>query len=299
MRLKTNKILITGLLGLGLLASNLHAAETVVATVNGQNITKETLDTVMEMVRRSTQGDAVDAKTVLDDLIITELARQEANKSGLAEREDIKNKVNDFTDKLVLNAWTQEKAATFKISDDELKAAYDKQVASSDKFEYKARHILMKTKEEAMGIIKELENKVDFADLAKKSSDGPSAAMGGDLGWFKLASMVRPFAEAVAKMEVGTITKEPVQTEFGWHVIKLEERREVKPVDFNSMKPQLQRQLEQEKMLKYMEELRAKADIKITLPEEKKPEEKPADDKKSDAKPAETKPEEKKAEDKK
>lgn len=298
MRIKTHNILISGLLGFSLIASNLHAEDVNVAIVNGKPITKEALNTVVEMVKRSTQGEeTIDQKAILEDLIITEIARQEANKSGLAEREDIKQKVKDFTDKLVLNAWTQEKVSSFKYTDDELKAAYDKQISASDKYEYKARHILMKTKEEAQNIIKELENNVDFADLAKKSSDGPSAANGGDLGWFKATSMVKPFAEAVAKMEPNTVTKEPVQTEFGWHVIKLEERREVKLPEFESMKPQLQRQLEQEKMLKYMEELRAKADVTIMLPEEKSASAK-ADDKKtettSEAKKAEEQPADKK-----
>jgi peptidyl-prolyl cis-trans isomerase C len=265
---KANKIIATGLIGLGLMASFAYAEDTAVATVNGQAITKETLDAVVEMVGRSGQA-TVDKKGIVDDLVITELARQEANKSGLAEREDIKQKVKDFTDKLVLSAWTQEKAASFNISDDELKASYDKQIAGADKYEYHARHILMKTKEEAEKVIKDLDNKVDFADLAKKSSDGPSAANGGDLGWFRLSTMVKPFADAVAKMEPGTTTKEPVQTEFGWHVIKLEERRDVKPPEFASVKDQLKRQLEQEKMLKYMDELKAKADIKVMLPEEK------------------------------
>ncbi|MBJ6609073.1 MAG: peptidylprolyl isomerase [Candidatus Thiothrix moscowensis] len=296
--MKANKIIATGLVGLSLLAGSLYAEDAkVVATVNGTNIDKATLDSVKEMVRRSTQGDQVDSKGILDDLIITELARQEANKSGLAEREDVKNKVKDFTDKLVLNAWTQEKAASFKPSDDELKKLYEERT-STDKQEYKARHILMKTKEEAQGIIKDLENKVDFADLAKKSSDGPSAAMGGDLGWFKLSTMVKPFGDAVAKMEPGTITKEPVQTEFGWHVIKLEERRDVKPPEFDALKPQLEREYQQKKMLAYMEELRSKADVKVMLPEEKpadaKPEEKKAEEPKADTKPAEAKPEEKK-----
>lgn len=296
--MKANKIIATGLVGLSLLAGSLYAEDAkVVATVNGTNIDKATLDSVKEMVRRSTQGDQIDSKGILDDLIITELARQEANKSGLAEREDVKNKVKDFTDKLVLNAWTQEKAASFKPSDDELKKLYEERT-STDKQEYKARHILMKTKEEAQGIIKDLENKVDFADLAKKSSDGPSAAMGGDLGWFKLSTMVKPFGDAVAKMEPGTITKEPVQTEFGWHVIKLEERRDVKPPEFDALKPQLEREYQQKKMLAYMEELRSKADVKVMLPEEKpadaKPEEKKAEEPKADTKPAEAKPEEKK-----
>lgn len=309
MRLKTKTMLATGLVGLTLIATTIYAEEAkvtapateakdakaseppaapadankVVATVNGQPINQQTLDMVVEMVKNSVPDGKVEPRKVLDDLIITELARQEANKSGLAERSEIKEKVKDFTDKLVLNLWTQEKVEGLKITDDELKAAYAKQVASDDKFEYKARHILMKTKEEAEAIIKDLDKGVDFADLAKKSSDGPSAGMGGDLGWFRLGTMVKPFADAVSKMEANTYTKQPVQTEFGWHVIKLEEKRDVKPPEFEALKPQLQRQLQQEKMLAMMQDIRNKADVKILLPDDKTAETK-------EAKPAETKP---------
>ncbi|WP_308873785.1 SurA N-terminal domain-containing protein [Thiothrix subterranea] len=179
MRFNKTTMIATGLVGLTLLATNLYAEDTtIVATVNGTDITQETLDTVVKMVG-GMPGAQVDTKSVLDDLIITELARQEANKAGLVERQEIKDKIKDATDRLILNTWTQEKAASFKPSEDELKKAYEERT-SGDKVEYKARHILMKTKEEAEGIIKELENKVDFADLAKKSSDGhlpPKAAI--------------------------------------------------------------------------------------------------------------------------
>ncbi|MGB5600671.1 MAG: peptidylprolyl isomerase, partial [Thiothrix litoralis] len=209
---------------------------------------------------------------------------------GLTERQEIKDKIKDATDRLVLNTWTQEKAASFKPTDEELKKAYEDRT-SGEKVEYKARHILMKTKEEAEGIIKELDNKIDFADLAKKSSDGPSASQGGDLGWFKPGTMVKPFAEAVAKMEPGTYTKEPVQTDFGWHVIKLEERRDVKPPELETLKPQLEREYQQKKMLAYMDELKAKADIKVTLPAEAA---KPAAEAAAAPAAADAKPEEKK-----
>lgn len=288
MRFNNTKMIATGLVGLTLMATSLYADDKkVVATVNGTDITQETLNTVMGMVG-GMPGAQVDTKSILDDLIITELARQEANKAGLTEREEIKDKIKDATDRIILNTWTQEKAASFKPSADELKKAYEERT-SGDKVEYKARHILMKTKEEAQGIIKELENKVDFADLAKKSSDGPSSTQGGDLGWFKASTMVKAFSEAVAKMEPGTITKEPVQTEFGFHIIKLEERRDVKPPEMEALKPQLEREYQQKKMLAYMDELKAKADIKVTLPAEAA---KPA----ADAAPVatEAKPEEKK-----
>ncbi|WMP18128.1 peptidylprolyl isomerase [Thiothrix lacustris] len=269
MRFKTNNIIATGLVGLTLIATSLYAADenkVTVATVNGTAITQDTLNNVMGMVG-GMPGAQVDKKSVLDDLIITELARQEANKAGLTDRPEIKEKIKEATDRIVLNTWTQEKATSFKPTDDELKKAYEDRT-SGEKVEYKARHILMKTKAEADGIIKELDNKVDFADLAKKSSDGPSASQGGDLGWFKPSTMVKPFADAVAKMEPGTYTKEPVQTDFGWHVIKLEERRDVKPPELETLKPQLEREYQQKKMLAYMDELKAKADIKVTLPAE-------------------------------
>ncbi|EIJ33177.1 peptidylprolyl isomerase [Thiothrix nivea] len=290
MRFTTNKIIATGLVGLTLIATTLYADDKkVVATVNGVEITQETLDAVSGMVSRSTQGEKVDSKALLDDLIVTELARQEANKAGLAERDEVKNKVKDFTDKLVLNLWTQEQAASFKPSDDELKKAYEERTSGDNKYEYKARHILMKTQEEAAAVIKELESGVDFADLAKKKSTGPSGPTGGDLGWFKAESMVKPFSAAVAKMEPGTISKEPVQTQFGWHVIKLEERRDVKPPSFDDMKPQLEREFEQKKMLEYMDGLRSKADVKVMLPEDKASEAKPAEEQKAEEPKAEEK----------
>lgn len=269
MRFKTNNIIATGLVGLTLIATSLYAADenkVTVATVNGTAITQDTLNNVMGMVG-GMPGAQVDKKSILDDLIITELARQEANKAGLTDRPEIQEKIKEATDRIVLNTWTQEKATSFKPTDDELKKAYEDRT-SGEKIEYKARHILMKTKAEADGIIKELDNKVDFADLAKKSSDGPSASQGGDLGWFKPSTMVKPFADAVAKMEPGTYTKKPVQTDFGWHVIKLEERRDVKPPELETLKPQLEREYQQKKMLAYMDELKAKADIKVTLPAE-------------------------------
>ena len=95
--------------------------------------------------------------------------------------------------------------------------------------------------------------------------------MGGDLGWFKTDSMVKPFAEAVAAMEPGQTSTEPVETQFGWHVIKLEEKRDVKLPELENMKPQLKRQIEQEKMMSYMKDLRTKADVKVLLKDEAKP----------------------------
>jgi peptidyl-prolyl cis-trans isomerase C len=272
MRIKTNTLIAGSLLGLSLAfpvmaEDKAAAADELVAIVNGTDLKRETLDAVVEMAKRSRPGVEVDEKALLDDLIATEIARQQAKKSGLGEREDVKAKVENFADKLILNTWMQEKASSLEISDEELTAAYEERIKDMPKVEYKARHILVKTEDEGKAIIEELKGGKDFEELAKEKSTGPSGPSGGDLGWFKPQRMVKPFAEAVAKMEPGKITEAPVETQFGWHVIKLEEQRDVKLPEIDNMKPQLKRQLEQTKMLEYMEQLRADADVKVLLKE--------------------------------
>jgi len=98
---------------------------------------------------------------------------------------------------------------------------------TSDAFEYKARHILLETEKEALSIVKELNNGADFEELAKKKSTGPSGPTGGDLGWFEAGTMVEPFSKAVQKMEINTYTKKPVKSDFGWHIIKLDNKKEI------------------------------------------------------------------------
>lgn len=272
MRIKTNTLIASSLIGLSLAfpvmaEEKQDSADELVAIVNGIDLKRETLDAVVEMAKRSRPGTEVDEKALLDDLIATEIARQQAKKSGLGERDDVKAKVENFADKLILNTWMQEKASSLDITDEELEAVYQERIKDMPKTEYKARHILVKTEDEGKAIIKELEDGKDFVELAKEKSTGPSGPSGGDLGWFKPQRMVKPFAEAVAKMEPGKVTAAPVETQFGWHVIKLEEQREVKLPEIDNMKPQLKRQLEQAKMLEYMEKLRADADVKVLMKE--------------------------------
>lgn len=275
MRNKTNLLIASSLIGLSLAfpvisaEKKAEAADELVAIVNGTDLDRGTLDAVIEMAKRSRPGAQIDEKMLLDDLIATEIARQEAKKSGIGEREDVKEKVQNFADKLILNTWMQEKASSLDISDDELKALYDERIKDMPKNEYKARHILVKTEEEGKELIKALsgDDAKDFAELAKEKSTGPSAPSGGDLGWFKPQGMVKPFAEAVSAMKVGSVSEAPVETQFGWHVIKLEEEREVKLPEIDNMKPQLKRQLEQKKMMEHMEKLRADADVKVLLKE--------------------------------
>lgn len=249
-----------------------------VATVNGVAISQETLDAYMDVINRSRPdgGGGVSAKEALDDLIITELALQQAKKDGVAERDDVKKQIAESAKKVILTTWTREKSENMKIDDAELKAAYDENMKGQASKEYKARHILLEKEEDAKAIIKELAGGGDFEKLAKEKSTGPSGPKGGDLGWFKPTTMVPPFAKAVEALKKGEISKEPVKTNFGWHVIKLEDIRDTKLPTFESMKPQIKPMLAQKKMLEYIESLRKTADVKVTLPEAPKAEAAPA-----------------------
>jgi len=244
--------------------------DTVVATVNGDKIMKSTLDGYLALLKKSGK---VDPQAALDDLVATEVALQQAKTSGIMDRPDIQKKVDDFKRNLLLTTWTQEKVKSFKFSDEEIKSTYEERVAKLASKEYNARHILLKKEDEAKAIIKEIAGGADFEKLAKDKSTGPSATNGGSLGWFKAQTMVPAFANAIKEMKKGDVSKTPVKTQFGFHVIKLEDSRDAKLPTLESLKPQLQRVLSQKKMLAFMETIKKTADIKTMLPETKAPDE--------------------------
>lgn len=249
--------------------------DTVVATVNGDKIMKSTLDGYMAILKKSGK---VDQQAAVDDLVATEIALQEAKKTDILDRPESKKAIADFTRNILLKTWTKEKVESFEISDEEMKAAYDERVTKLASQEFNARHILVKTEDEAKAIIKDLEGGADFEKLAKEKSTGPSGSNGGSLGWFKAQTMVPAFSDAVKAMKKGDVSKAPVKTQFGFHVIKLEDSRNAKLPTMESLKPQLQRVTSQKKMLDYMEELKKTADVKLSLPEPAKAEEAPKAD---------------------
>ena len=254
-------------------ASAAVTEDTVIATVNGDKIMKSTLDGYMSILKKSGKADQ---QAAIDDLVATEIALQEAKKSDILERPASKKAIADFTRNVLLKTWTKEKVESFKTSDDEIKAAYDERVTKLASQEFNARHILVKTEDEAKAIIKELDGGADFEKLAKEKSTGPSGSNGGSLGWFKAQTMVPAFSDAVKAMKKGEVTKTAVKTQFGFHIIKLEDSRNAKLPTMDSLKPQLQRVISQKKMLAFMEELKKTADVKITLPEPAKAEAAPA-----------------------
>lgn len=255
-------------------ATPANLADAVVATVNGDKIMKSSLDGYLQVIKRSPSGSKVKVSEALDDLVATELALQEAKKTDILSRDAVKKKIADFTRNVILTTWTKEKVKSFKISDDEIKAEYDVTVKKLAAKEFNARHILLKKEDEAKAVLKEIIAGADFAKIAKEKSAGPSASNGGSLGWFKAKTMVPAFATAVQAMKKGETSKEAVKTQFGWHIIKLEDFRDAKLPALKILKPKIERKLSQKKMLAYMDTIKATATVKIMLPEEKKVEKK-------------------------
>ncbi|MEE9350915.1 MAG: peptidylprolyl isomerase [Thiotrichaceae bacterium] len=267
--MNTKKQILSVVIGCSLMAAMAYAKdEKAVATVNGTPISQESLNAYLDVVNRS-RPSKIDPATALDDLVVTELAIQQAKKDGYDQRDDVKKQIKEASKKILLTTWTREKSESMKVSDEEIKAAYDESMKGQATDEFKARHILVEKEDDAKALIKELADGGDFEKLAKEKSTGPSGPNGGDLGWFKPQTMVPPFAKAVESMKKGDVSKEPVKTSFGFHVIKLEDKRAAKLPGLDTVKPQLKRALVQEKMIAYIDSLKGSADVKINLPEPK------------------------------
>jgi peptidyl-prolyl cis-trans isomerase C len=242
------------------LSGQLMAADDVLATVNGKKITQKDYD---QYVQLNNQSANAPKERVIDELVSRELVYQDAIKKGLDKDKEVKSHLAALKVNVILGA-ALSKAATGKpVTDKEMKKIYDEKIANLKMTEYKASHILLKTKEDADKVITELDMGGDFADLAKNKSTGPSAKQGGDLGWFAPQQMVPEFSGALVQLDKGKYTKSPVQTKFGWHVIKLEDTRSATPPTYDEVKPRLKQNIEQQRLSDYIKGLRDKAKIKV------------------------------------
>ena len=232
-------------------------ADQIAATVNSTVISKNEVKLFKEL-RGNPQADD---QQILDEMIATELLREEAVKLGISNKDDVRYQIRLQESELLARLLMREKFGAISFTEDELKAAYEKQLSDSASREFKARHILLKTEDEAKAVIEALRNGADFIDLAKERSTGPSGPNGGDLGWFQASRMVPPFAEAVKLMNKGDISVSPVQTSFGFHVIKLDDTRELEQPSFDSMRDQLNQALIRDAINKYISEVQAAATI--------------------------------------
>ena len=232
-------------------------ADQIAATVNGTVISKDELAHFKELKG----SPEIPNEQILDEMVATELLRQEAIKAGIADKDDVRYQIRLQESETLARMLMREKFGSITFTDDDLKAEYDKQVNNAESREFKARHILLKTEDEAKAVIDAIRAGGNFIELAKERSTGPSGPNGGDLGWFEASRMVPPFAEAVKTMNKGDVSISPVQTNFGWHVIQLDDVRELPKPEFEGMRDQLQQSLIREAINKYIEEIQGAAEI--------------------------------------
>lgn len=236
----------------------------VLATVNGMAITQTVFD-VYAAQRKANQSGKDDDNTqaILDELINLELMRQEGLNKGFDSKPEVVALLDQQHRAVLARAAMADYLTSNPVSDEFVKQFYDVQLATPTS-EYNARHILVETREAADAIIKQLDEGADFAELAKEKSTGPSGASGGELGWFAPGQMVKPFSDAAATLEKGSYTKEPVQTQFGWHVILLEDTRESSPPPFDDVKDRLKIGLANKQLQDHIRQVRQEASIEIT-----------------------------------
>jgi peptidyl-prolyl cis-trans isomerase C len=249
-----------------------------VATVNGKAVSKELFETYASMVARRPAGELTPEQKgqVLDQLINMQLAAELAVKNGDDKKPETESQLALARMNVLSEGVVKKYVTDHPITDAEIKAEYDTQVASMGR-QYSARHILVDSKAAATAIIEQLKRGADFAAIARKESSDGSASKGGDLGWFSLSSMVKPFADAVAALDKGKYTAEPVQTQYGWHVIKLEDFRSPEAPKLEDVKEQVQNLVQRKKLMAYMDELRKTAKIeKKEIPAATPPAETPA-----------------------
>ena len=234
-----------------------------VAIVNGKAVPKSRVDALAAQIAKSGRPMSPEmAGQLKDEVIAREVFMQEAQKRGLDATEDFKNQMELARQTLLIRELFADYQKANPVTDADIKAEYDKFVAANGGKEYRARHILVEKEDEAKAIIANLKKGQKFDEIAKKQSKDPgSGANGGDLDWANAGSYVPEFSGALVKLNKGQTTQEPVKSQFGYHVIRLDDVREAQLPKLEEVKPQIAQQLQQQKLAKFQEDLRGKAKI--------------------------------------
>ena len=238
-----------------------------VATVNGKSVPKSRVDFLLKQASQSGQPVPPNAEQqARDQVVLREIFAQEAERRGMGGTADFRAKMELARQSIIIGELFEDYRRKNPIGDDAAKAEYERLKAAEGGTEYRARHILVEKEEEAKGLLTQLKGGAKFEDLAKKHSKDPgSGERGGDLDFAKADSYVPEFGQAMAKLKKGEMTDAPVKSQFGWHIIKLEDVREAQFPGFDEVKDQVKRRLEQVRMQEYQESLRkaAKTDYKF------------------------------------
>ncbi|MBN9372066.1 MAG: peptidylprolyl isomerase [Hydrogenophaga sp. SCN 70-13] len=257
------KVTLTALTAAALITTAPWAAAQNVAIVNGKPVPTARVDALVQQIEATGRpvDDAVRAQ-IKEEVVLREIFMQEAQKKGVANSTEFKNQMELARQTIMIRALFADYQKKHPVTDEEIKAEYDKFAAASAGKEYKARHILVEKEDEAKAIIASLKKGAKFEDIAKKQSKDPgSGANGGDLDWAPAANYVPEFSQALLKLEKGQLADAPVQSQFGWHVIRVDDIRDAEIPKLEELKPQIAQQLAQQKMQKYQQELRDKAKV--------------------------------------
>ena len=248
-------------LAVAALALPLSAAAQNVAIVNGKAVPKARVEMLLQEAARSGQQIAPEMQTqARDQVVLREIFVQEAERRGLAATPDFRARMELARQSVLIRELFEDYRKKNPITDAQAQVEYDKFKAQASGTEYRARHILVAGEDEAKGLITQLKAGASFEELAKKhSTDKGSGENGGDLDFAKADSYVPEFGGALAKLKKGEMTETPVKSQFGWHIIRLEDTREAAFPGFDDVKGQLKQRMEQARMQQYQEELRSKA----------------------------------------
>jgi peptidyl-prolyl cis-trans isomerase C len=239
-----------------------------IAIVNGKPVPKARVDTLIQQAERSGQkvGPEVQQQA-RDQVVLREIFVQEAEKRGIAASADFRNQMELARQSILIRELFDDYRKKNPVADDEAKAEYDKFKAQSTGTEYRARHILVEKEDDAKSLIAQIKAGAKFEELAKKNSKDPgSGENGGDLDFAKADSYVPEFGQAMTKLKKGEMTPEPVKTQFGYHIIRLDDTREASFPAFDDVKGQIKQRIEQGKLQKFQEELRSKAKTDYKFP---------------------------------
>jgi peptidyl-prolyl cis-trans isomerase C len=233
-----------------------------IATVNGKPIPKAREDAWVEQLKKQGQQDSPQLRQqIKEQLIQREVFMQEVAKRGIAEKPDVKFQLDVQRQNALIQALMRDELAKSPITDEQIKAAYEEQKKATGAKEYKVRHILVETEADAKDVTAQLKKGAKWEDLAKKSKDPGSAQRGGELDWAGAGAYVKPFSDAMVKLDKGQMTDAPVQSQFGWHVIKVDDVRDAQFPPLEQVAPQIREALQQQKMAAYAEQLRKAAKI--------------------------------------
>ncbi|MCC2632353.1 peptidylprolyl isomerase [Ramlibacter sp.] len=246
------------------LAVALPVAAQNVAIVNGKPVPKARIDMLEQQLAKSGRPVTPEMQgQIRDEVIAREIFMQEAQKRRLDVTADYRAQMELARQTILIRELFADQQKKNPVTDADIQAEYDKFVAANGGKEFKARHILVETEDDAKKIIGDLKKGQKFEDIAKKQSKDPgSGANGGDLDWAAPGSYVPEFAEALGKLKKGELTAEPVKSQFGWHVIRVDDIRDAQLPKLEDVRPQIAKQLQEQKLAEFQEKLRKSAKIK-------------------------------------